>query len=75
MTTSNDEKDQAVMALIEEIGEVVNGHDFDTVMNALAYMLAHGLVNTDKNKAESLAQVARQLDNLYDSINTSNPVQ
>jgi hypothetical protein len=54
--------------LIDGIGEVVNGNEFDTVMNALVYMVAHGAVSTDIDKETFLKKVADQLDNLYDYI-------
>ena len=54
--------------LIDGIGEVVNGNEFDTVMNALVYMVAHGAVSTGIDKETFLKKVTDQLDNLYDYI-------
>lgn len=64
--------DQDVMDLTSAIGETVDGNDFDTVMNALVYMLAHGGYNSGLDKEEFLKRAATQLSDLYDLIKMDN---
>ena len=64
--------DHDVMDLTNSIGEAVDGHDFDTVMNALVYMLAYGGFNSGMKKEDFTKQVTTQLSDLYDLIKMDN---
>lgn len=63
------EQMEAMMSLVDSIGEVVNGREYNEVMNALAYMLAHGGVAAGIAKQEFLATIFQQLGEMYDYIN------
>lgn len=64
--------DQDVMDLTNSIGEAVDGHDFDTVMNSLVYMLAHGGYNSGLDKEVFIKLATTQLSDLYDLIKMDN---
>jgi hypothetical protein len=64
--------DHEVMELTNSIGEVVDGSDFDTVMNALVYMLAYGGFNSGMKKEDFVQKVAVQLSELFDLIQMDN---
>lgn len=64
--------DNDVMELTDAIGDAVNGNDFDTVMNALVYMLAHGGYSSGLKKEEFIERVTEHLGNLFDVVAMDN---
>ncbi len=66
---------QSVMNVAMRIGEAVGGDDYATVMNALAYMLAYGLVDSTKPKEEAITILTSQISELYDFISGTRHIQ
>ena len=64
-----------VMQLAGQIGELLDGYEYNEAINALVYMLAFGLVDASLSKEEAIQHVTKQLGELYDYISDSNPVQ
>lgn len=54
--------------LLLKLADVANGHDFDDVMTAFAYMLAYGLVTSDTSKDRGMDVVMETISTLYDDI-------
>lgn len=65
----------SVMSVATRIGLAVDGSDYSTVMNALAYMLAYGLVDSTAPKDEAIATLTAQISELYDFIIGARAVQ
>jgi HJR/Mrr/RecB family endonuclease len=54
--------------LLLKLADVADGNDFDDVMTAFAYMLAYGLVTSDKSKDQGMDVVMKTISTLYDDI-------
>jgi hypothetical protein len=57
-----------VMSLANDIGEVIDGGDFDAVMNALVYLIVHGGLNSGSTKEEFLGKVTQQCSDIWDVL-------
>lgn len=65
----------SVMTVATRIGIAVDGSDYSTVMNALAYMLAYGLVDSTQPKDEAISTLTTQISELYDFISGTRHIQ
>lgn len=65
---SDDQQDKNFQGIVEKINEALDDQDFSLVMNALVYMIAHGLVGSDLTKAQGIKQVSEQIADFYDYI-------
>jgi hypothetical protein len=75
MSMTEEHTHQSVMNVAMRIGEAVGGDDYATVMNALAYMLAYGLVDSTKPKEEAITILTSQISELYDFISGTRHIQ